>query len=101
MLDNHVDDIGGSFVSHIPVDEMLSHRTALQCSIICAKAAMALIGVIYRNLATPAPWGEKPAWLFSVLRKYFFASMTYLKYPTTMQEWHRNMVAINEHIADQ
>lgn len=66
---NNVEEPGTSVISNIPLDEMLSHKTALQCSIICAKVAMDLISVVYHNLATDTPSGQKPAWLFSVLRK--------------------------------
>lgn len=66
---SNIGEVGSGLISYIPAEGMLSHRTALQCSLICAKTAMELISVLYNNLAFAAPWGQKPAWLFSVLRE--------------------------------
>lgn len=49
--------------------EALAHRTALYCSMLCVKTAIEMINVMNDHLTSDAAWGQKPAWLYAVLRK--------------------------------
>jgi hypothetical protein len=64
-----IDEDRGS-ISKVSLGDMLAHRMALQCSILCVNTARELIDVVYNHLTTDASWGQKPSWLFSVLRTY-------------------------------
>src|SRR6185437_4906666 len=52
-----------------PCGDDLNYRVALQCCILCVKAARELIEIMHDNLTTARTWGRKPAWLYGVLRE--------------------------------
>lgn len=43
-------------------------RTAIQCSLICVKSAVELIETLYNHNISAGTWGQKPTWLYAVLR---------------------------------
>ncbi|CAG8365171.1 unnamed protein product [Penicillium salamii] len=62
--------------SLIPINDSFPHRVALQCSIICVKAAQESIQLIYNNVPTDGTGGPLPAWWYNVL--YVYTSATVL-----------------------
>ncbi|KAH7007704.1 fungal-specific transcription factor domain-containing protein [Ilyonectria destructans] len=53
----------------------LAHRTALQCSMLCVKAAIEMIEVVNNHQTTAAAWGHEPSWLYVVLHIYLAATV--------------------------
>ncbi|CAG7920223.1 unnamed protein product [Penicillium olsonii] len=62
--------------SLIPMHDSFPHRVALQCSIICVKAAQESIQLIYNNVPSDGTGGPLPAWWYNVL--YVYTSATVL-----------------------
>lgn len=65
----------GDTVGHARYDGSLSHRTALQCSMLCVKTAIEMIETIKYHLTTAAAWGQRPSWLYGVLHIYLAATV--------------------------
>ncbi|KAJ5345746.1 hypothetical protein N7452_003750 [Penicillium brevicompactum] len=53
--------------SLISINDSFPHRVALQCSVICVKAAQESIRLIYNNVPTDGTGGPLPAWWYNVL----------------------------------
>jgi hypothetical protein len=51
------------------IDESLSERVWLQCSVLCLRTAHDMIDVIYANLDVRTLTGPLPAWWYCVLCK--------------------------------
>ncbi|CAI7625149.1 unnamed protein product [Penicillium bialowiezense] len=62
--------------SLISISDSFPHRLALQCSVICVKAAQESIQLIYNNVPTDGTGGPLPAWWYNVL--YVYTSATVL-----------------------
>ncbi|KIW10996.1 hypothetical protein PV08_10295 [Exophiala spinifera] len=58
-----------------PCGEDLNYRVALQCCVLCVKAAKELIEIMHNNLTTTRSWGRKPAWLYGTLHVYLSATV--------------------------
>lgn len=43
-------------------------RAAIQCSLVCVKSAVELIETLYKHNTSAGTWGQKPTWLYAVLR---------------------------------
>lgn len=52
------------------MNDSFPHRVALQCSIICVKAAQESIELIYNNVPADGTGGPLPAWWYNVLCSY-------------------------------
>lgn len=58
----------------IPLNDSFPRRIALQCSILCVKAAQDSIQLIYSNIPLDGTGGPLPAWWYNVLCVYqYFA----------------------------
>lgn len=55
----------------ISVNDLLPQRVALQCSIICVKAAQESIELIYSNVPTDGTGGPLPAWWYNILCRHY------------------------------
>ncbi|KAJ9603731.1 hypothetical protein H2200_011917 [Cladophialophora chaetospira] len=62
-----------------PFGDDLNYRVALQCCILCVKAARELIEIMHDNLTSAKSWGRKPAWLYGAIRE--MCSETVLRIP--------------------
>jgi hypothetical protein len=51
----------------ISMNDSFPHRVALQCSIICVKAAQESIELIYNNVPADGTGGPLPAWWYNIL----------------------------------
>ncbi|CAI7607099.1 unnamed protein product [Penicillium palitans] len=60
----------------ISTNDSFPHRVALQCSIICVKAAQESIQLIYNNVPADGTGGPLPAWWYNIL--YVYTSATVL-----------------------
>lgn len=67
----------------ISANDSFPHRVALQCSIICVKAAQESIQLIYNNVPADGTGGPLPAWWYNILCSfrlspvYYFEILTY------------------------
>lgn len=51
----------------ISIEESFPHRVALQCSILCVRAAQESIELIYKNIPDNETGGPLPAWWYNIL----------------------------------
>ncbi|CAI7630663.1 unnamed protein product [Penicillium glandicola] len=60
----------------VSTNDSFPHRVALQCSVICVKAAQESIELIYNNVPVDGTGGPLPAWWYNIL--YVYTSATVL-----------------------
>ncbi|KAJ5423090.1 hypothetical protein N7445_011198 [Penicillium cf. griseofulvum] len=60
----------------VSTNDSFPHRVALQCSVICVKAAQESIELIYNNVPADGTGGPLPAWWYNIL--YVYTSATVL-----------------------
>lgn len=68
----------------VSTNESFPHRVALQCSIICVKAAQESIELIKNNVPADGTGGPLPAWWYNILCSYRLSPLFYceiLTYP--------------------